>query len=235
MKYRTILLDADDTLLDFQKAEAQGIREAFSIHRLPYSEEILKLYSSVNKKCWEEFELGLLTKPQLLWERFRRLFALLHINADAQQVCRTYEEELGKGAFLTDGAYETCRILSQHCRLSIVTNGVAKIQYSRLSKSGLDRFITDVFISEEIGHQKPQKAYFDKVFEDLGNPLKEELLLVGDSLSADMRGGTEAGIDTCWYNPHKKEKPENMKISYVIDDIRKLPELIFTAEENTIL
>ncbi len=228
MKYNILLLDADETLLDFHLAEEQGLRSAFSIHHLPYNEDILKLYSSVNKKCWEEFEQGLLTKPQLLIERFRRLFALLPIEADAEKVRRTYQEELGKGAFLIDGAKDVCRELSQYCKLYIVTNGVSSIQHSRLSKSGLDVLVNDIFVSEEIGFQKPQKAYFDEVFRRLGNPAREEILLVGDSLSADIRGGIDAGINTCWYNPHGKEKPTDMEITYIIDDIKKLPELVLT-------
>ncbi len=226
MNYNILLLDADETLLDFHRAEAQALESAFFIHRLPYHKDILKLYSSVNKKCWEEFEQGFLTKPQLLIERFRRLFALLPIKADAEKVRQTYQKELGKGAFLINGAYDVCRELSLHCSLYIVTNGVSEIQYSRLSKSGLDKFVKDIFVSEEIGFQKPQRAYFDEVFRRLGNPSKDGILLVGDSLSADIRGGIDAGIDTCWYNPYGKEKPADMDITYIIDDIKKLPSFV---------
>lgn len=227
MKYNILLLDADETLLDFHKAEAQALESAFFIQHLPYNEDILKLYSTVNKKCWEEFEQGVLTKQQLLIERFRRLFALLPITADAESLRQIYQEELGKGAFLINGAYEVCRKLSLQCSLYIITNGVSAIQYSRLSKSGLDKLVKDIFVSEEIGFQKPQKAYFDEVFRRLGNPSRDKILLVGDSLSADIRGGIDAGIDTCWYNPHGKEKPADMEITYVLDDIKKLPELVF--------
>lgn len=230
MKYRILLLDADETLLDFHKAEAQGFQSALTIHNLPYSEEILALYSSINKKCWEEFERGLLTKPQLLAERFRRLFAAMQIDADAETVRKTYQEELGKGAFLIEGADEVCRELSKVCDLYIVTNGVSATQYSRFSRSGLDAFVKDIFVSEEIGFQKPQKAYFAEVFRRIGNPSKSGILLVGDSLSADIRGGIDAGIDTCWYNPRGLDVPEDMSITYVIDDIRKLPEIVKEAQ-----
>ena len=139
MKYQTLFLDADETLLDFKRAEAQGLENALRRHQLPFSKEILALYSGINKKCWEEFEQGVFDKDTLLVERFRRLFRALDITADPDAVRLTYHEELGKGGFLIEHADEVCRKLKETHDLYIVTNGVAATQYSRFAISGLDK------------------------------------------------------------------------------------------------
>lgn len=215
-------MDADETLLDFKKAEAQGLEHALRRHQLPFDEEILALYSGINKRCWEEFEQGMFDKNTLLVERFRRLFAALAITADPDAVRRTYHEELGKGGFLIEHAYEVCEELQKTHDLYIVTNGVAATQYSRFARSGLDRLVKGIFVSEEVGVPKPQKEYFDYVFAQIPGFQKKSALMVGDSLTADIRGGINAGLDTCWYNPGKKPVPADLKITYEIHDIREL-------------
>ncbi|EET61548.1 HAD hydrolase, TIGR02254 family [Marvinbryantia formatexigens DSM 14469] len=225
MKYQTLFLDADETLLDFKRAEAQGLENALRCHQLPFSEEILALYSGINKKCWEEFEQGVFDKDTLLVERFRRLFRALDITADPDAVRRTYHEELGKGGFLIAHADEVCRKLKETHDLYIVTNGVAATQYSRFAISGLDKLVKGIFVSEEVGFPKPQKEYFDYVFAQIPGFQKERALMVGDSLTADITGGINAGLDTCWYNPERKQAPAGMNITYEIHDIRELLEI----------
>lgn len=222
MRYQTLLLDADGTLMDFLAAEAQGIRNTFLIHHLPFDENILRDYSEINKKCWEEFEQGLLDKKTLLVERFRRLFVKYQFDADPDMIRITYGEELGKGAFMIPYAYEVCEELAGSYDLYIVTNGVAFTQKRRFHDCGLDRLVKGVFISEELGYQKPQKEFFNEVFARIPSFDKERTLMIGDSLSADIQGGINAGIDTCWYNPDYKDRPEHMQITYVIHDIREL-------------
>lgn len=225
MRYRTLFLDADETLLDFKKAEAQGLECALRRHQLPFDEEILALYSGINKRCWEEFEQGKFDKETLLVERFRRLFAALAVTADPDTVRRTYHEELGKGGFLIEHAYEVCEELGKTHDLYIVTNGVASTQYSRFARSGLDRLVKGIFVSEEVGVPKPQKEYFDYVFAQIPGFQREGALMVGDSLTADIQGGINAGLDTCWYNPGRKPVPAGLKITYEIHDIRELPDV----------
>lgn len=228
MGYKNLLLDNDGTLMDFKKSEARGIAETMRVYGLPFSEEILALYSRTNQKCWEEFERGLLDRNTLLVERFRRLFRQLGINnADADAVAATYEKELAKSAYLMDGALEVCRELREHCRLYIVTNGVSSTQHKRYAISGLDRLVHGVFVSEDIGCPKPQKEYFAYVFRHIPDFRKEETLMVGDSLTADIRGGINAGIDTCWYNPAGAPKPADMEITYEIRDLRMLKSIVF--------
>lgn len=226
MAYETLLLDADGTLLDFEKAEARGIEQTMKRHGLPFDKDILALYSRINKKCWEEFEQGLLTKEALLLARFYRLFDTLGIDADAETVRRTYQSELGKGAYLLDGAYEICERLAQTHDLYILTNGVSAIQYSRFSLSGLDRIVKDIFVSEEIGCQKPQTEYFERVFARIPGFCRSKALMVGDSLTADIQGGINAGVDVCWVNAKGLSAPEGMQITYEIRDIRDLMQIV---------
>lgn len=222
MKYQILLLDADGTLLDFQKAEARGLEAAFSHYHLPFDENMLADYSAINKKCWEEFEQGLLDKKSLLVERFRRLFEKKSIHADPNAVRVTYQYELSLGSYLIEHAYEVCEELSKTHDLYIVTNGVASTQHRRLRESGLDKLMKGIFISEEIGCQKPQKEFFHYAFRHIPGFRRESALMIGDSLSADIQGGINAGVDTCWYNPFSKENTGNRNITYEIRDIREL-------------
>ncbi len=223
MGYRILLLDNDGTLMDFKKAEAQGIENTLRLHGLPFDEEILALYSGINKRCWEEFEQGLMDKDKLLTERFRRFLGQLgNTSVDPNSLRAVYHEELGKGAYLTDGALELCRELGKTHELYIVTNGVSSTQYRRFAISGLDQVVNGIFVSEDIGCPKPQSAYFEHVFAQIPGFRREDALIVGDSLTADIQGGIRAGIDTCWYNPDGLTGPEGLNITYEISDLRYL-------------
>lgn len=225
MGYPILLLDADGTLLDFKKTEARGLRETFRQHDLHIDQQILADYSIINKKCWEEYEQGLLDKETLLEERFRRLFAKYGITADTAAIEETYQYELGQGAYLIPEAYETCEALREKCDLYIVTNGVAVTQHTRIRDCGLDKLIKGMFISEEIGYQKPQREFFEYVFDHIPDFDKKKALMVGDSLTADIRGGICAGLDTCWYNPGRLSRPEGLPVTYEIQDIRDLADI----------
>lgn len=226
MGYRILLFDADGTLMDFKRAEAQGIEATFQIHRLPFDREILALYSEINRRCWEEFESGLLAWDALHTERFCRLFAKLGIRADAQAVQATYRDELGKGAFLMDGARELLLTLRKEHKIYIITNGVATTQRSRFQKCGLDQLVDGVFISEDIGCRKPQKAYFDHISAQIPDFSAGEALIIGDSLTADIQGGINAGIAVCWFNPEGLAAPGNMRIDHQIRRLEELKEFV---------
>lgn len=226
MRYRILLLDADGTLLDFLKAEAHGIEAALKKNHLPFRPDILQLYSDINRSCWEEFERGALSKEVLLVERFRRLFGKLGVEGDPATVALSYRDELGRGAYLIDGARELLDELKETHDLYIITNGVAETQYSRFSLSGLDKLVKKSFISEEIGFPKPQKEFFDYVFAHIPDFQKEETLIVGDSLTADIQGGINAGVDTCWYNPAHLPNLQGREITYEIDRICDLKNIV---------
>ncbi|MFR8531450.1 MAG: HAD-IA family hydrolase, partial [Anaeromassilibacillus sp.] len=137
-----------------------------------------------------------------------------------------YQEELGRGAFLLPGAEEVCAYCARFCDLYIVTNGVSRTQYSRLHDSGLDRYMKGIFVSEDAGYQKPMKEYFDYVFARIPGFQAEKTLIVGDSLSSDIRGGNNAGIDTCWYCPDGGQMPGDVRVNYTIRRLEELKDLI---------
>lgn len=223
MKYDVILFDADDTLLDFGKAEQAALTQVFEEFHLPLTEEIREGYLEINHGLWKALERGEIEKPQVLARRFQDTFAKFGIPgpADGSFEAR-YQILLGEGAYLVDGAVELLTELKRDFRLAIVTNGVTATQTSRLRLCGLDRIIPDVFISEKIGVAKPQQGFFDAVFAALGEPDRSRVLIVGDSLTSDMRGGEIAGIDSCWYNPKGKANDTAVRPTYEISDLAQL-------------
>ena len=228
MRYDVILWDADDTLLDFQRSEASALERAFAEYDLPLTEEIRRGYLEINHGLWKALERGEVTKQQVLDERFQRTFSRFGLTAPRDgSFERTYQRMLGEGAFLLPDAESVLRALSGRCRQAIVTNGVTATQRNRLRLCGLDRIMDDVFISEQLGAAKPQRAFFDAVFDRLGQPPRERVLIVGDSLTSDMRGGEVAGIDHCWFNPHGVENASGVEVTW---EIRRLPELLAIVE-----
>lgn len=207
MKYPIVLLDVDDTLLDFQAAEACALRDTLTARNIPATDENVALYSRVNRSWWEKFERGECEKSQLLWLRFQEFFSLLGVAFEPKEAQHEYHENLGKYAFLIPGAEDLCRELkSRGHRLYVVTNGTAHIQHRRFGASGLEPYMDGVFISEEMGTQKPAPEFFEKVFAALEWPDKDKCIILGDSQSSDMLGGKNAGIATCWYNPKGEMK-----------------------------
>lgn len=228
MRYDVILWDADDTLLDFQRSEASALERAFTEYDLPLTEEIRRGYLEINHGLWKALERGEVTKQQVLDQRFQRTFSRFGLTAPRDgSFERTYQRMLGEGAFLLPDAESVLRALSGRCRQAIVTNGVTATQRNRLRLCGLDRIMDDVFISEQLGAAKPQRAFFDAVFERLGQPPRERVLIVGDSLTSDMRGGEVAGVDRCWFNPHGVENASGVEVTW---EIRRLPELLAIVE-----
>ncbi len=223
-KYTTILFDTDNTLLDFTKAEAYALRDALSAHSLEYSEHARATYSAVNDSFWKRYERGEIEKKEIFVGRFRVALEQLGFSAPAKSVASLYEKRLGSYHFAIEGALEMCERLGRKYDINIVTNGRTDIQTSRLNDSGLIRLVNKVFISEQIGFPKPEKGFFDAV--KLSIPEKDisKILIVGDSLSSDILGGINAGIDTCWYNPHFKTT--DIKPTYEINKITDLEKLL---------
>lgn len=223
--YTTLLWDLDDTLLDFKKCERNALKKSFARYGRSVGDDVVSLYSKINESYWKRLELGEVTRQELLVGRFRTLFdTLLYRDLDPVQFRLIYNEELSLSAYLKEDAWEVvsaCRDLG--FRQYVVTNGVADTQKSRMRLSKLDQIMDGLFISEEIGAEKPSTAFFDQVFRSLGDLERGQALLVGDSLSSDMKGGKNAGIATCWYNPKKKPADEEIPVNY---EIRCLPDLL---------
>lgn len=221
--YDTLLLDADDTLLDFSKTEKAALENTFDEYGLTLTEEIRDIYKTINHELWSAFERGEITKETITTTRFQRVFDTVGYRVDGRTFHLDYQRELGRGYYLIDGAKELCEKLAGNYRLYCVTNGLAITQYSRLSGSGLDSYFDNIFVSEEIGYQKPNRNYFSAVFKSISRFEPSHALIVGDSLTSDIQGGKNTGIDTCWYNPSGKTAEPALKADY---DIRKLDELL---------
>ena len=201
-KYDIFLFDADGTLYDFDKAEANALRIVFDKCGFNYKEEVLDKYIEINLPLWDSLEKGEMSKDVLQTLRFVRLFDYIGVDYDAKDFNEKYLYELGKGAFLIDGALEICRqIALRGKKIYIVTNGILAKQTSRIKHSLIKDYISGFFVSECVGFQKPSISYFDYIIANIPQVGKDKILIIGDSLSADIQGGRNAGIDSCWFNP----------------------------------
>ena len=196
-----LFLDLDDTILDFHKAERIAISKTIREFGVEPTEEILNLYHRINKWHWEQLEQGKLTRAEVLVNRFGVLFEKLGLEVDAPKCAKAYEINLSQGHWFLPGAEEAVDALSKKYRLFLASNGTAVVQKGRMTSANLYRFFETVFVSQEIGHNKPSKAYFDACFARISGFDREKAMIVGDSLSSDIRGGINAGIKTVWVNP----------------------------------
>lgn len=205
-KYTTLLFDADETLLDFISAEAMAIQSVCNDFSIPYSEELRRLYSGINASLWKQLEKGLVTRDIIKIRRFEQFAEAVNTSADPSAMSAVYVDALSRCGTLLNGAEELCRILSENFDMYIVTNGIGCVQRGRLSASGLLPYFSGVFISEDVGSQKPEKKFFDHIFASIPEKDKEKICIIGDSMSSDILGGINAGIDTCYYAPETANK-----------------------------
>ncbi len=224
-KYTTLLFDADNTLLDFDTAEEKALSRVLTEIGMNVTEEVVKQYSAINLAYWQAFERGEVTKAELRTARFADLFKKreFHTDLSLSYIADTYLSYLGEGEYLLDGAIELCeRLKDEGYKIYIITNGVAETQKKRLSKSGLDRFLDGLFVSETVGSQKPQAAFFEYVFEHIDEKDKEKLLVIGDSYGSDIKGACGVGLDCIWLNPKSEDNALSLPIKKEIRDLREL-------------
>lgn len=222
MQYTWLLFDADGTLFAYDGAEEEALQNVFTHYQLPFPAEVGEAYKRINQAMWRRLEEQTITLMDLRWQRFADLFAELGINLDAREFSRTYLHYLGQAADLIPGTLEVLEQLQGKFNMAIITNGITEVQQSRIRISGLDRFFPHIFTSEAIGVFKPAKGFFDAVFAGIGQPAKENVLVIGDSLSSDIAGGVGYGLDTCWYNPNGVENYQGIRVSYEIRDLAQL-------------
>lgn len=220
-----LFLDLDDTILDFRKAEYIAIGKTIGDFGVEPTEEVRQMYHKINKWHWEQLELGNLTREEVLVNRFGVLFEKLGKTVDAVACARAYEKNLSQGHWFLPGAEEAVDALSKKYRLFLASNGTASVQKGRMTSANLYRFFETVFVSQEIGHNKPSKAYFDACFATIPDFDKEKAIMVGDSLSSDIKGGINAGIKTVWVNPDHKDCGE-IKPDYEIEYLHQLEALL---------
>jgi len=225
-----LFLDLDDTILDFGKAERDGICATFRELGLMPTEEVLARYHVINQAHWQMLERGELTREQVVVQRFAALFAELDCPADPVRCARCYEENLSRGHDFLPGAREAVVRLSQKYRLFLASNGTATVQHRRMTEAGLYPYFEKVFVSQHIGANKPEKAYFERSFAQIPGFDATKAMIVGDSLTSDILGGLNAGILTCWVNPEGKHAPETIRPHYTIPDITHLETLLESLE-----
>lgn len=225
---KVILWDIDGTLLDFIKAEHAAIKKCFEIFQLgECTDEMIARYSTINRKYWERLERNEITKPEVLVGRFKDFFATENIRTEcAPEFNKEYQIRLGDTICFCDNSYDLIKDLRGRVKQYAVTNGTKVAQDKKLHKSGLIDLFDDVFISEDVGYEKPDVRFFEHVWAKIGAYELDEVMIVGDSLTSDMQGGNNAGIVCCWYNPKKVPNTKSLKIDYEIVDLNEIKTLI---------
>ncbi|MDF2587547.1 MAG: yfnB [Anaerocolumna sp.] len=228
-KYNTILFDVDDTILDFKKGEKEALTALFKELDADKKENIMDEYIKINQSLWRDLEKGKVTRDYVLNNRFYLLFQQFGIEVDGEMIENRYRYYLDLQHECIDGATELLESLYQNYRLYIVTNGVSKTQYTRLGDAKLEKYFKEIFVSEDIGYQKPAKEYFEAVINRIPDFDYEKSIIIGDSLTADILGGNRIGIDTCWFNPHKKDNDTEIKPTF---EISKLSDFYKILDSN---
>ena len=224
--YPWLWFDADGTLFDYNRAEANALRQTFHSLSLPYEEGYLEVYQRINSRLWQALEKQEITPAILRFRRFELLLEAVQLSGSSEQMSSAYIEQLAICSELMDGAYDVLNTLHKKCYFAIVTNGLQAVQRSRLAHSAIRDFISEIIISEEIGVAKPNPAFFEIAASRTDHPAKTDVLIIGDSLTSDMQGGLNYGIDTCWYNPVGDTRPHNFPITYEIQHLSELLNLI---------
>ena len=225
---RFLLWDVDGTLLDFKAAERAAVIRLFEEFSLgPCTEELVRRYSRINETFWQRLERNEISKRRVLTGRFEQFFREIGVPVSlAEEFNRRYQHRLGDTVVYRDDSIGIVRNLRGTVKQYVVSNGTVVAQSRKLALSGLGGLMDGVFLSEELGFEKPNKGFFDAVFSRIRPESPAEVMIVGDSLTSDIRGGMNAGIVTCWYNPERRETPEGYRVDHVIADLHKVPSLI---------
>ena len=224
--FEFLFLDLDDTILDFQKAEHIALSKTLRDFGLEPTETVLKRYNLINKAHWEALERKEMTRDQVLLGRFQVLFTEFQLDVDPEKVARSYEHNLGIGHWFMPGAEEAVEALSKKYKLYLASNGTASVQKGRMTSANLYRFFEKVFVSQQIGANKPSTEYFERCFAQIPGFDKSKAIMVGDSLTSDILGGQNAGIATCWVNPNHKPGREDIRVDYEIEALSQLEALL---------
>ncbi len=232
MKYTTILFDADGTLFDFLRAEKESLYETFLSFGIALDDAMIATYSEINDGLWKALERKEIEKDALRLKRFELFCEKCGFILDIPKISSLYTENLSTKGHLIVGAGELCKKLYKKARLYIVTNGIDFVQKGRMARSGISEYFEATFISGEIGCEKPDAKYFEYVSNRIDGFSKENTLIVGDSLTSDIKGGILFGIDTCWYNPKNKAVPDGMNITHVANNFDEIYKIITDESEK---
>ena len=223
MTYKFILFDLDHTLLDFDTAEDVALTQLLKEEGVEDIQAYKDYYVPMNKLLWKNLELKKITKKELVNTRFAKLFAHFGIEKDGAYLAERYQFFLSKQGQTFPGVEDLLRkLISQGYELYAATNGITSIQTGRVKQSGISPYFKEIFISEQLNTQKPDAEFYEKIGALIPNFNKNHALMIGDSLSADIQGGNNAGIDTIWYNPHHLKNKSLAQPTYEIDSYQAL-------------
>lgn len=227
MKYEVIIFDADETLFDFRKSEREALKNTMVQFDIDYDENYhLKVYKDINSAIWKEFEDGFIIQKELNIERFKRLLSKLNLNFDEIEFSKSYVKHLSYASFLYNDSLPLIESLYKEFKLIIITNGLKDVQDNRIRKSIIGKYFEDVVVSEEVEVSKPDPKIFEHALNNIKHTDKSKVLMVGDSLTSDIQGGINFGIDTCWFNPNNIIKKTAIEPTYEISNLMDLKNIL---------
>lgn len=229
--YNCLLLDVDNTMLDFETAEHKAFFETMEQYNLSASSEVFETYLAINKPLWKSLEQGRIKREKLMVERFDKLLKELGATGDAAEMNRYYLGQLATHADIFPGTLEAIAELAEVATLAVVSNGVDAVQKSRLEASHLAEYMDGIFVSERVGVEKPARRIFDTALKQLGIETTERVLVVGDSLSADIKGAQNCGLASCWFNPAGAPLPEQNQPTFTIASLSDLYKIVMEPDE----
>ena len=231
-KYYCILFDADNTLLDFDAAESKALADTLRNYGIEPDAETVQTYRTINGELWRQLEKGQIRRDKLMAERFTRFLKAVNAAGSGAEMNQYYLDQLSTHPDLAaPNVLDVMKELAEVATLAVVTNGFDRVQSRRVAESGLKEFVEEVFVSEKLDSEKPNRRIFDAALRALGVENREHVLVVGDGLSSDIQGGVNAGLDTCWYNPSHAENPGKVVPTYEIADLKELYPLVMEQEE----
>ena len=227
MTYKFLLFDLDHTLLDFDAAEDVALTQLLKEEGVADIQAYKDYYVPMNKSLWKDLELKKIRKQELVNTRFSKLFSHFGIEKDGVYLAERYQFFLAQQGQVFSGAMELLdSLIDRGYELNAATNGITKIQTGRMAQSGLAPYFNQVFISEQLQTQKPDTLFYEKIGQQIAGFSKGKTLMIGDSLTADIQGGNNAGIDTIWYNSHHLENKTKAQPTYEVDSYQALLELL---------
>ena len=227
MNYQWIFFDADDTLFDFKKSAYHAMNITLAHFKINPPQGYYQIYKDINQQAWESFEKKEITADELRFIRFDRFLKAIGEYRDPLEMNSQYLYQLSQTEFMIEGAKKlVLDLLEKGHYLCLITNGLKEVQRPRIAKTKMNQYFNAIVVSDEIGVSKPHAGFFEHAFEEIGHPEKEKVIVVGDSLSSDIQGGNKFGLDTCWYNPEKKDNISGHLPTYEIHRLEHLKKFI---------